>query len=254
MSSDTAIAAERTDESSFWLLAGDCRIQLTGNAERDLRGHVLVVIKPDDTVLVHDITGYQPAAWITEAETVSIDHADGVITAVDGDQWLRIELKQRLEDTLLPGSTAGRPVGTCPDCRSTLVDGRGSVHCIGCDDRYGLPADAELLDDRCACGLPRMRVTRGDQLDLCIDRECEPLQEAVADRFDGTWPCPDTGCDGHLRIIHRGGLMAACDAYPDCDVQFSFPAGRVENTCGCGLPRFRLDGDSRCLDTACADA
>lgn len=249
---NTTVAEERSAESTLRVLVGDCQIQLTGDAERERRGQVLVLIKPDNTVLVHDIEGYRPVAWMTRAETVSIDDEEGILTAVDGDQWLRIDLKHEQSDRQFAGSKAGEPVSTCITCRSPLVDAGNSVHCVGCDEQYGLPRGASLLDERCECGLPRMRVVRGDQFELCIDRSCEPLQEVVSERFDGRWECPDAQCDGRLRIIHRGGLMIACDAYPDCNEQYSMPIGTVENTCGCGLPRFRINGSSQCLDSSCA--
>lgn len=252
--SETAMADERAEESAFRVIVGDCHVQVTGATEREQRGQVLILIKPDDTVLVHDVDGYRPVAWLTRAETVSIDDAEGIVTAVDGDQWLRIDIYQLVIDRQFPGSKAGQPVGICPECRAPLVHAGRSVHCVGCGDRYGIPADAALLESHCECGLPRMRVTRGERFELCIDRECEPLQAAVAERFDGVWGCPAPGCDGDLRIIHRGGLMVACDAYPDCEEQFSMPAGPLDNTCGCGLPRFRIEDESRCLDTSCADA
>ena len=254
MPSETTYADEYAVESSFGVYVGDCHVQVTGSAERNLRGHVLVVTKPDNTVLVHDIDGYRPVAWLTRAETVSVDRDEGVITAVDGDQWLRIELKQPVLQRSFPGSRAGTPIGTCPGCRAPLVHAGNSVHCHGCGERYGLPSGATLLETPCDCGLPRMRVLRGEPFELCIDRSCQPLQEAVATRFDGTWACPDPGCHGDLRIVHRGGLLAACDAYPECDIAFRFPNGRLENTCGCGLPRFRSEDGTACLDKGCADA
>lgn len=251
VSSDVLTADDGHEASRFRLLAGDCRVQVTGPAEREYRGKVLVLWKPDDTVLVHDIEGYQPVAWITRAETVSVDDSEAIITAVDGDQWLRVDVRHRLDDRHVPGSRAGPPVSACPACRATLVDAGGEVHCIDCGASYGLPRGAELIDQHCDCGLPEMAVLRGERFDLCIDRSCDPLQEAVADRYDGTWACPDAECGGDLRVIHRGGLMLACDTYPDCEVQFPFPDGRLEHTCECGLPRFRVGDTVRCLDADC---
>ncbi|MFB6301383.1 MAG: hypothetical protein ABEH78_00760, partial [Haloferacaceae archaeon] len=47
------------------VLAGECTVRFEGSRERTQRGHVIVVIKPDRTTLVHDADGYQPAAWLT---------------------------------------------------------------------------------------------------------------------------------------------------------------------------------------------
>lgn len=90
---------------------------------------------------------------------------------------------------------------------------------------------------------------RGLALDVCLDRTCDPLVQAVTAAFDREWDCPD--CDSPLRVLRRGGLLVGCDAYPDCDVSYSFPTGLVDGECGCGLPTFETGGDHRCLDGAC---
>lgn len=247
----TAETETAEDQPAFRFIAGECEIETTGPTDHTHRGQVVVLIKPDDTVLVHDISGYKPVAWMTRADTISADHEAGVLTAVDGDHWLRIEVLRGHLEHRVPGSYAGEPIGTCPECDGTLVEAAGTVHCVGCRARYGLPSGSMLTNAQCACGLPRMRVERGDVFDLCIDRECEPMETAIAERFDGTWECPESGCPGHLRIIRRGGLLAACDQYPECEAAFSLPAGMIDGHCGCGLPRFAAGEDVQCLDTGC---
>ena len=243
---------EELDEPGFHVLAGECEIRSVDGGNERRRGHVMVLIKPDRTVLVHDTEGYRPTAWITRAETISVDEEGGILTAVDGDHWLRLELDHVVCDHRLPGSRAGRPVGECPTCSGTLVDTQGRVRCLGCTERYGLPRGAELLDSVCQCGLPRMRVTRGASFELCIDRQCEPLVEAIAERFDGRWACPAVGCDGSLAIHYREGVMARCDRHPDCQSAFRIPDRPIEGACGCGLPRFGRGSESQCLDPHCS--
>lgn len=250
-SKSTDAAAATTDRPTFTVVAGDCRIEADMEDHRTYRGQVLVIAKPDDTVLVHDIEGYQPVAWLTRAERVVIDDDAGTITAVDGDRWLRIQIVASLLDRRLPGTVVGTPVANCPDCGGRLIDAGDAVHCVSCRTRYGLPRDGVIVGSRCECGLPRMRIERGDAFELCIDRECDPMAEAIAERFDGTWRCPDEGCDGTLRVVRRRNLMLACDAYPDCEVAFQFPAGVIDGHCGCGLPRFATAEGSRCLDRSC---
>jgi len=70
------------------VMAGDCTTVFEGPREREQRGDVLVVVKPDNTVLVHDVDGYQPVAWLTRADSVAIE--DGAVTARDGDELLRV--------------------------------------------------------------------------------------------------------------------------------------------------------------------
>lgn len=232
------------------LIAGDCLVELTGDVDATIRGQVVVLVKPDQTVLVHDLDGYQPVAWLTRADAVRYNADQEVLTAVDGDQWLRVGIEHAMIDRRFPGSAAGDPVGSCPSCSNTLVAKREVVTCISCDVRYGLPDGATVTDGTCTCGLPTFTVERGEVFERCIDRECAPLDAAVADRFDGEWDCPNCS-GGSLRVIRRNRLLIGCDRYPDCDTAFQFPTGLLDGTCGCGLPRFR-DGDrTTCPDGTC---
>jgi len=217
------------------------------------RGRVIVVVKPDNTVLVHDADGYRPVAWLTRADSVSFDRentADGfTVTAQTAERRLRVRSETTFGFGRYPSSTAGAPVGDCPDCGEALVHRGGDVRCLGCEERYGLPAGAALGAGTCECGLPRMRVERGANFDLCIDRSCESLDVAVRERFDRVWDCPDCGDD--LRILRKGGLLAGCDRYPDCEVGFAFPDGLLAGTCDCDLPAFETASGQRCLDPTC---
>ena len=254
MASDATVQATPDDDATFHLVAGEARVEITGSVDRVYRGQVIALVKPDGTVLVHDVSGYKPIAWITRAESVRSDSNAGVLTAVDGNKWLRVEIERGHVDERIPGSAAGEPVGTCPRCEGRLVLAGETVHCIGCRDEFTLPSGASMLSESCTCGLPLMRVERGEPFDLCIDRSCDPMEEAIADRFDREWDCPESGCEGQLRIFRRGHLMAGCDQYPECETAFTFPAGRLDGYCGCGLPRFHADGHLQCLDATCETA
>ncbi|MFB6082619.1 MAG: DUF91 domain-containing protein [Halorientalis sp.] len=229
------------------VLAGECTV--VDGDERERRGEVVVVCKPDDTVLVHDAEGYQPVAWLTRPETLTV--AAGVLTATDGDRFLRVEVHEEYADEDHPVSTAGIPVGDCPDCNGRLVRDDGAVTCLDCRATYGLPRDATVLTDvaDCDCGCPRMRVERGRAFEVCIDRDCESLDEAVRAAFDREWGCPN--CDGDLRILRRGGLLAGCEHYPDCETGWGVPTGTVVEECDCGLPVFETANGRRCLDSGC---
>ncbi len=251
MSAQLEDAVESDAQPSYRLVVGECRIEVTGDEQFTQRGQVVVLVKPDRTVLVHDVSGYKPVAWITRGDSVSTDEQTDVITAVDGDYWLRIDIENAIVDRAFPGSPAGQPTATCPACGGPLVIRGSAVHCISCHDRYGLPTDAELLETACTCGLPNMRVERGETFELCIDRTCDPLDERIAERFDGVWACPTAGCDGMLRVLRRGGLLLGCDQYPDCETAFRFPGGTLAGNCACGLPRFSRDGTTQCLDVDC---
>jgi DNA topoisomerase-1 len=267
------------------VLAGDCTVIEDGDERRERRGRVVVVVKPDDTVLVHDRTGYQPVAWLTRADAVvwggamngggatsggdAVDGADGPATvdrrdrppgaprefalvARKDDHHLRVAVHEETALSRYATSEAGRPAGACPDCGGALVRSGGTVACVDCPADYSIPGDADLRGDRCACGLPRMRVERGTAFDLCVDRDCESLDEAAIEAFDREWTCP--ACGGDLRVFRRGGLLAGCERYPDCDTTFAMPRGTVTGDCDCGLPVFDAPGGRRCLDAACERA
>jgi DNA topoisomerase-1 len=246
---------------SVRVLAGECTvIERTTDDRRERRGRVVVVVKPDDTVLVHDESGYQPVAWLTRADAVvwgqeaTGSERDGefTLTARKGKQRLWVAAHDEEGIVSYPASAAGIPVGECPDCDQGLVRSSGEVSCLGCSATYGLPRDATVRGTDCECGLPRIRVERGTAFELCLDRNCSSspsLDEAVRSAFDREWSCPE--CGGDLRVIRRGGLMAGCEHYPDCETGFALPTGTVGTECGCGLPTFDTPTGRRCLDGSC---
>ena len=231
------------------VIAGRCTTVFEGSREQEQHGDMLVLVKPDQTVLVHDADGYQPVAWLTRPETVTVTGER--VTARDGTQSLDVTVHEAYERAQYPTSDAGVPVGDCPDCDSHLVRSRGDVCCPGCSTRYSIPTDATVLDETCECGLPRMHVERGASFIVCVDAGCESLDERVRQAFDREWTCPS--CDGDLRVLRRGGLLLGCEHYPDCETGFSFPAGVLAGECACGLPLFETATGQRCLDTSCRD-
>ncbi|WP_435145291.1 topoisomerase DNA-binding C4 zinc finger domain-containing protein [Halobaculum sp. P14] len=236
------------------VLAGDCTTRFDSPGDGLLqRGHVVVVVKPDKTVLVHDRGGYQPVTWLTRPDSVTVEADDDgfAVTARDGERTLRVQSHDVGRRVAFPVTDAGTPVGDCPDCGAALVRAGGDVVCLGCDDRYGLPAGATVTDEACPdCGLPTMRVARGDVFELCVDVACESLNDAVRDALDRRFDCPDCGRDLRVRR-HRGRLFLGCDGYPDCKTAFSIPAGEFAGTCECGLPLFETASGVRCLDGTC---
>lgn len=233
------------------VLAGDCTVIYDDGCDRkEYRGQVTTVVKPDNTVLVHDAGGYQPVAWLTRPESVTCDRAaPTAIYAHDGDATLRVHIHDEHGYGAYPASQAGTPVGECPSCGGTLITSTDTVSCTGCDGEWPLPSGATIRDERCHCGLPRMRIERGTAFDVCIDRSCESLDDAVMERYDREWSCPD--CDSDLRILRAQGLIAGCDDYPACDRSFAIPSGTIVGTCDCGLPLFDVGGTTRCLDRRC---
>lgn len=234
---------------SIRTIAGDCLVRFDGRRERTVRGRILAVLKPDNTVLVHDTDGYQPVAWLTRPESLSVTRDPLWVLARDGDETLRLEAVGEVTVTEHDATGAGTPVGTCR-CGEQLVRSGTDVVCLGCAERFGLPTGATMTDSSCECGLPTFQVERGERFELCLDYGCGSLREAVGDRFDCEWDCPN--CGGDLSILRRGGLIAGCDRYPDCDTGFSIPDGTIVDSCACGLPRFETANGTRCLDSRCA--
>ncbi|MEF8775381.1 MAG: DUF91 domain-containing protein [Haloarculaceae archaeon] len=239
------------------VVAGRCRTEFEHAGETTVReGEVVVVGKPDHTLLVHDADGYQPVAWLTRPASLVVE--DDRIEAVDGDQRLQVEVLEAFGRGTYPASEAGRPVGTCPDCEGTLVRAGPRVHCGSCEATYGIPADATVEEEQegqegaatCEdCGLPHVSLERGQRFTVCLDASCESYEESVREAYDRAWDCPDCGTD--LRVLRRGGLLLGCGGYPHCETSFSFPAGVVVGTCNCGLPRFETATGERCLDPGC---
>jgi len=145
------------------VVAGECTTEFEGRRELTQRGHVVCVCKPDGTVLVHDADGYQPVAWLTRADAVSIAGDPPTVEARADDGRLVAEFHGVRGRASYPAGVAGVPVGDCPDCGGRLVRAGGRVTCVGagCDADYGLPSGATVLGTTCDCGLPRLRVERG---------------------------------------------------------------------------------------------
>ncbi len=236
------------------ILAGDCTVRFEGTRDRIQRGHVVVLVKPDRTVLVHDADGYQPVAWLTRPDDVTIEHdgAEFSLRAHADSQELLVTSNAACGFESFDVSDAGVPVGTCPDCAGPLVRVRGEIACLDCEESYGLPAGATVLDSECDdCGLPLMGVDRGERFECCVDYACESLSAVVRERFDEEWNCPD--CGSPLRVRSPDGrIFLGCDDYPDCETSFSFPSGIVVDDYECGLPRFRTASGERCLDGGCS--
>ena len=230
------------------VIAGRCTTVFEGTRDSTQHGDVVVVVKPDRTVLVHDASGYQPVAWLTRPESATV--AEETVTARDGDQFLEVTIHTAHARGQYPASPAGTPVGDCPDCGATLVRSHGSVSCPDCGE-YPLPAKAEVLERTCSdCGLPLLEVERGEAFEVCLDHTCDPLLERVRETYDREWDCPD--CGGDLRVLQAGGLVLGCESYPDCETGYSVPNGLHAGSCDCGLPVFETANGRRCLDSECA--
>lgn len=241
-------------QDAIRVLAGECTVTFDGNETKAERGEVVTVVKPDNTVLVHDADGYQPAAWLTRADVVRYARdADGFrIVAGKGGQQLEIESHAEHGDAHYPASPAGEPVGECPTCGGVFVRGSSGVTCVGCRATYSIPRDANVLDAVCGeCGLPTFRVERGYGVEVCLDPSCQTIAESVRETIEERddeprWRC---GCGGELRVERRRGLRTICE---ECGDIYAIPRGVLAGSCDCGRPSIRTGNGVRCLATDCA--
>jgi DNA topoisomerase-1 len=236
-------------EDAIRVIAGRCTVWHEADEQSESEGEVVVLVKPDNTVLVHDVSGYRPAEWLTRADSVQLSLSAGSFelrARADGET-----LEVTGEDPALsefPATAAGPSVGTCPECGGSMVRAAGEVSCLGCGATYPLPRNATVTDSTCeTCGLPTISLTRGTDLEVCLDRECEPIDAAVRTAFAGEWTCRTCGTD--LDIDRARTLGAQC---PACETHYPIPDGTVAGTCECGLPWFETDHGGRCLDPECS--
>lgn len=236
------------------VFSGECTTEFEGTVDQTRCGTLLVIVKPDNTVLVHDAVGYQPTAWLTRPEATTVDRERGIIEAQEGDQRLCVRFHSLDCETRATGSLAGIPVGTT-ERGETLIRARETVIDLGTNEEYPLPRGATVLDEPCeSCGLPLVAVDRGEQFEICLDPACESLVDAVL-TFDRAWSCPSCGED--LRVRHqsesqpRSGFVVQCDSARTCETNYAFPSGFIVGTCACGLPQFETNGGVRCLHPDC---
>ncbi|MFB6085743.1 MAG: DUF91 domain-containing protein [Halodesulfurarchaeum sp.] len=238
-------------QDAIRMIAGRCTVRHEADEQSESEGDVVVLVKPDNTVLVHDASGYRPAGWLTRADSVqlSLSERSFELHANSGGETLQVTGEDPTVAEL-PATTAGPVVGTCPDCAATMVRAAGEVSCLGCGATYPLPRNAAVTDSTCeTCDLPTISLTRGTDLEVCLDRECDPIDAVVRATFEGEWHCPT--CGSTLEIARARTLGARC---PTCETHFPIPDGRVAGTCDCGLPWFETDHGGRCLDPACSAA
>jgi DNA topoisomerase-1 len=236
-------------QDTIRVIAGRCTVRHEADEHTETEGSVVILVKPDNTVLVHDAEGYRPAGWLTRADSVQLSMSEESVDlrATTGDERLLVSGTDPAVAEF-PVTTAGPHVGTCPSCGESMVRSAGEVTCLGCHTSYALPRDATVTDSTCEhCGLPTISVTRGTDLEVCLDRECEPIDAAVESAFDGAWACPTCGTD--LDIARNRTLGAQC---PDCETHYPIPNGTVDGTCACGLPWFETAHGGRCLDPECS--
>jgi RecB family endonuclease NucS len=106
-------------------LVGDCTAAFAGRAEHDLPAGVRhVLVKPDDSVLVHGASGRDPDAWATGG-SVAVDAADGaLVVRAEGGRadTLTVRFDAVHAATVFdPAADAGDVAGTESDLRERVL-------------------------------------------------------------------------------------------------------------------------------------
>jgi len=182
------------------VFAGD-RTTVFEGADRAARqrGHAVVLVKPDDTVLVRDAAGYRPVAWLTRSGALTVERPGDSPTTVpdadggehgestaaaspaavrpvarDDDRRLRVAVSSPADGARYPVGEAGVPVADGYGRR------RGAVIALDGGERYPLPTGASALDTCYDCRAPRIRAERGVVAEIRVDRSCEPPTRSSA--------------------------------------------------------------------------
>jgi DNA topoisomerase-1 len=229
------------------LYVGDGTVVEDATDRREFRGRIVVLAKPDGTVLVHDHSGYQPVAWLTRADAVTVTDDDAFrLTAHDerADDWLRVtghdtpssENGRNGHESLAslsgqyPVSPAGEPIGRCPSCDGALVDRTGTVACVHCDRSHAYPDDATIRPPSTATASTNAPATTSTN--------------APATASTNT---PASASTTNTDVLDASDAMTdGTDDGPD-----TTPGGR---TCECGLPRMRVERGVAvdcCVDRNC---
>ena len=86
-----------SDEGQSWKGGGDylaisglVELEYTGRAHRNYRGRAMLVIKPDDSLIVHGMKGVNPIGYIARADDIRCKGKDGKLTvrAISGSDQL----------------------------------------------------------------------------------------------------------------------------------------------------------------------
>lgn len=68
----------------YYVLAGRAELEYTGRAHKTYRGDAILLIKPDDSILVHSTRGVNPVSYIVRAEDIRLKGKDGKLTITAG--------------------------------------------------------------------------------------------------------------------------------------------------------------------------
>lgn len=121
-------------------------------------------------------------------------------------------------------------------------------------------ADGQNTKERVVMGSRELLSKELDNLIPNTDKVSEALADAIAaDAYVG--PCPKCGKDLQIRASQRTkSMFIGCSGWPDCDVTFPLPKGKVEaveEVCPtCGMPQvkitpFRAKPITMCIDPDC---
>lgn len=197
-----------------------------------------IIIAPQSSVAYHVVRDDMKSTEVEAARVGTLQKNSLVLS--------RDEVNEEKVAVLSPDVS----VGTCKKCGEKLYRHGASIKC-DCGVEYKLSDGAELIDEKCSCGLPKFKLKLYD-IGVCIDRKCENMDEIISREFASSgYKCPN--CGSSLTVVRRRGIIVGCSRYYDgCKTAFLLPINaKIESMCTCGLPKLRLKTKVRCLNTKC---
>jgi superfamily II DNA helicase RecQ len=67
-----------------YVMAGQAELEYSGRAQKTYKGNIILLLKPDDSVLVHGTRGVNPVSYVVRAEDIQPRGKDGTLTITAG--------------------------------------------------------------------------------------------------------------------------------------------------------------------------
>jgi hypothetical protein len=76
----------------FLVMSGEAELEYAGRVHKEYRGNTILLIKPDDSIVVHGLRGIKPVSYIARADDIRLRGNDGrfTVTVIAGNDRLVI--------------------------------------------------------------------------------------------------------------------------------------------------------------------
>jgi superfamily II DNA helicase RecQ len=68
----------------YYVLSGQAELEYSGRARKTYKGEVILLIKPDNSIVVHSTRGVNPVSYVARAEDIRLKGKDGKLTVAAG--------------------------------------------------------------------------------------------------------------------------------------------------------------------------